>query len=122
MKKELERKWQSMRKEVDEAIRAGLTANEFMELQGISRDQWYRMKPKGFRWATIQKELKIERKPREVDNLPPLPDPMPSSVKKPKPPTQNTVPETPEKPSSEKVAVVICKGSELKGLLTSLLD
>ena len=54
--------WEQIRPAADEAIRAGLTIGEFQELQGISRDQWYRIKPKGFKWHHIQKKLGIKKK------------------------------------------------------------
>lgn len=117
-KKELEKRWISLRPEIDEAIRAGLTAQDFWELNDISRDQWYRMKPAGFKWNQIQKELKIKRKTRNkskpepekkpIDNKPNAIIPSPEPV--------------PEKKDSEKVAVVVCKSSDLGSVLTSLLD
>jgi hypothetical protein len=125
--KQQDQKWSLLRNEVDEAIRAGLTAKEFMELHDISRDQWYKMKPKGFKWHRIQTELKVKRKPRKPpieksSSLPLAPDivPMPK-VTPPKPEEKAAKSPEPEK-ANEKIAVVVCKSSELKGLLTSLLD
>jgi len=104
IKKETQKRWLELRNDIDEAIRAGLTAREFMELNDISRDQWYRMKPIGFKWHKIQTELNIKRK-NPVKN---------ETVK-----TKN---ETIKKTETEKVAIVLCKGSDLKTVLANLLD
>lgn len=107
MKSSLEKKWDAMRDDVDEAIRAGYTAKEFMELNDISRDQWYAMKPPGFKWHKIQAELKIKRRPTINDQYIAPIEPKPRPV---------------QKKDTEKVAIVLCNSSELKNVLNSLLD
>lgn len=54
--------FKSIRPKVDEAIRAGFTRSEFCDLEGISRHDWYAVKPKDFHWRKIQKSLGIELK------------------------------------------------------------
>jgi hypothetical protein len=60
---EQKKNWDAIRSEVDKAIRAGWTLTEFFESQGwVNRESWYRMKPTGFNWGKIQKELGVQRK------------------------------------------------------------
>lgn len=112
-KNEAMKRWENMRKDIDEAIRAGLTAKEFMELNDISRDQWYRMKPKGFKWHKIQTELNIKRKLPNERKL----EPTVAAEHTPKP-----VVSPKEEKKDSQIAVVVCKGSELKNVLGSLLN
>jgi len=105
-KKECEKKWISMRQEVDEAIREGLTAKEFMELNDISRDQWYRIKPIGFKWHKIQTELNIKRRM-----------PIRDDIKQEIPKTKIEVVAKAE----NKIAVIVCKPNDLGDILNSLI-
>ena len=58
-------KWNEIREKVDIAVRAGLTKDEFCEENDINRGVWYRIKPKGFKWRTIQLEKGIKVKTRK---------------------------------------------------------
>jgi hypothetical protein len=58
-------KWDDIRDQVDKAIRSGQSKDDFCEEHGIPRVEWYRMKPKQFKWHKIQKQLNIKvTKPR----------------------------------------------------------
>lgn len=59
----MSKRWEKLRPEIDEAIRAGLTAYEFRELHNIKMHEWSAMKPKGFHWRSIQSKLNITPKP-----------------------------------------------------------
>jgi len=59
--------WEEIRENVDKAIRAGQTKDDFCDENDISRGQWYSMKPKGFKWHKIQLELGVKvKKPRSA--------------------------------------------------------
>ena len=69
-------KWNEIREKVDIAVRAGLTKDEFCEENDINRGVWYRIKPKGFKWRTIQLEKGIKVKTRKNAKKPgPKPKP-----------------------------------------------
>lgn len=55
-------KWDDIRDEVDKAIRAGLTKDDFCSDYDIDRTTWYKIKPKGFKWRQIQHEKGIKIK------------------------------------------------------------
>ena len=55
-------KFQALRPKIDEGIRAGLTLIEFLEYEGISREDWYKMKPKEFHWGHTQSRLNVKMK------------------------------------------------------------
>ena len=64
-KKNTKIEWEQVRPFVDVAIRRGQSCIDFCTENDIKRDDWYSMKPKGFKWHTIQKELNIHvKKPR----------------------------------------------------------
>lgn len=54
--------FETLRPKIDEAIRAGLSLKEFLELHEINKNVWYTIKPKSFNWIDIQKKLGVERK------------------------------------------------------------
>lgn len=58
-------KWEELRPKVDKAIREGLLLSEFFAQENIDREQWYRIRPKEFNYATVQKKVlgKAVRKP-----------------------------------------------------------
>ena len=53
--------WEEHRTGVDQAIRAGMSKQEWCDENDISRGLWYSMKPKGFKWNAIQNELGIKK-------------------------------------------------------------
>jgi len=54
--------WNEIRPLVDAAIRRGQTKPDFCEEHDITLSQWNTMKPKGFNWRGIRKELGITTK------------------------------------------------------------
>lgn len=73
--------WDKIRPIADEAIRAGLGLDEFLELADITRRDWYEIKPEGWHWTAIQKKLGIKRegmgRPKK-NQTKPKPKPSPS--------------------------------------------
>lgn len=62
MSKVYEQMWETKyRNLADTAIRAGLTRNQFLKDEGITDDYWFKLKPKGYKWQSIQKKLGIKR-------------------------------------------------------------
>lgn len=52
------KEWKNLEPEIYRAMRKGLSAEQFWDSQGWkSREDWYRIKPKGFNWMSIQREL-----------------------------------------------------------------
>lgn len=53
-----------LRSKIDEAIRAGLTQKDFLELHDIQPYHWYKIKPEEFDWQKVQIKLNIPQKKR----------------------------------------------------------
>ena len=52
------KEWKNLEPEIYRAMREGLSVEQFWDAKGWkSREDWYRIKPKGFNWKSIQREL-----------------------------------------------------------------
>jgi len=64
------KKWESIRDLVDKSIRSGQSKDDFCDEHNITRGEWYKLKPKNFKWQKIQKQLNIKvNKPRKAEEL-----------------------------------------------------
>jgi len=55
---ERKKQWENLKPDIYRAMRRGLSAEQFWEYKGWkSREDWYRIKPKGFNWMSIQRKL-----------------------------------------------------------------
>ena len=48
--------WNKIKSEVEYAITTGITLEDFLLSKDMDRNQWYAMKPKGWKWNKIQRE------------------------------------------------------------------
>lgn len=76
---ERKREWENLKPEIYRAMRQGLNVQEFWDLKGWNgREPWYAVKPVGFHWSRVQKELLATGKPPEET---PEPEPKKETIK-----------------------------------------
>ena len=51
-----------LRKQVEEALKAGMSQREFIDSIGMSQAKWYAMKPHGFKWQVEASKLGMNKK------------------------------------------------------------
>ena len=76
----MKRQWENLKPEIYRAMRQGLNVQQFWDLKGWDgREPWYAIKPVGFHWSRVQRELLATGKPPEE-----MPEPEPKPKPKPK--------------------------------------